>query len=88
MVRIGKSYQNLMVDLNASNEKLLARAVLIVIEATGCTAEAAEAALEATGNDVKLAILVVATGLDVAAARAALAAAGGFLRRAIESAPR
>ena len=47
----------------------------------------AEAALELTGNDVKLAILVRLTGLEVTAARATLALAGGFLRRAIESKP-
>lgn len=83
MIRIGKSYQNLMVDLNASNEKLLARAVRIVIEATGCSAAEAESVLERTGNDVKLAILVTLTGKGVEAARADLRAAGGFLRRAI-----
>lgn len=83
MIRIGKSYQNLMVDLHASNEKLLARAVRIVMQATECSAQQAEAALEASNNDVKLAILVQLTGLDVAAGQAALAATGGILRRAI-----
>lgn len=83
MIRIGKSYQNLMVDLHASNKKLLARAVRIVMQATECSAQQAEAALEATSNDVKLAILVQLTGLDVAAGRAALVAAGGILRQAI-----
>lgn len=84
MIRIGKTYQNLMVDVNASNEKLLARAVRIVMQATDCTPQQAEAALELTDNDVKLAILVRLTGLDVAAARNTLQSAGGFLRRAIE----
>lgn len=83
MIRIGKSYQNLMVDLNASNEKLLARAVRIVMQATECSAAEAEAVLERTGNDVKLAILVTLTGRSVEDARAALREAGGFLRRAI-----
>lgn len=86
MIRIGKSYENLMVDLHASNKKLLARAVRIVMEATHCTAAEAEAVLEKTDNDVKLAILVQLTGLDLATARAALAASGGFLRSAIEGA--
>lgn len=85
MIRIGKSYQNLMVDLVASNHKLLARAVRIVMQATECSEDAAERALEATGNDVKLAILVLLTGDSVADARAALGASGGFLRRAIEA---
>ncbi|TPJ89641.1 N-acetylmuramic acid 6-phosphate etherase [Mesorhizobium sp. B2-5-4] len=83
MIRIGKSYQNLMVDLNPSNRKLVVRAIRIVMQATGCTAPQARQALDRTGNDVKLAILVTITGLDVEAARAALAKAGGFLRKAI-----
>ena len=86
MIRIGKTYQNLMVDLHASNKKLLARAVRIVMQATECSAPEAEAALEKTHNDVKLAILVQLTGLDVEAARATLQSAGGFLRRAIDTA--
>ena len=86
MIRIGKTYQNLMVDLNASNKKLLARAVRIVMQATECSAAEAEAVLEKTHNDVKLAIFAQLTGLDAKAAEAALQSAGGFLRRAIESA--
>ena len=86
MIRIGKTYQNLMVDLNASNEKLLARAVRIVMQATDCTMDAAEAALARTGNDVKLAILTTLTGKGVEEARAAMSGAGGFLRRALEGA--
>lgn len=84
MIRIGKTYQNLMVDVNASNEKLLARAVRIVMQATDCTRQDAESVLELTDNDVKLAILVQLTGLDVTAARDTLQSASGFLRRAIE----
>ncbi|TPN01937.1 MULTISPECIES: N-acetylmuramic acid 6-phosphate etherase [unclassified Mesorhizobium] len=83
MIRIGKSFQNLMVDLNPSNKKLVARATRMVMQTTGCTAQRAKQALHQTGNDVKLAILVTITGMDVEAARAALAKAGGFLRRAI-----
>jgi N-acetylmuramic acid 6-phosphate etherase len=85
MIRIGKTYQNLMVDLHASNEKLVARAVRIVMQATDCTIEDAERALERTGNDVKLAILATLTGKSVADARTAIDGAGGFLRRAINS---
>lgn len=86
MIRIGKTYQNLMVDLSASNEKLLARAVRIVMQATECTLQDAEQALERTGNDVKLAILTTLTGKSVEDARMAISAAGGFLRRALEGA--
>ncbi len=83
MIRIGKSYQNLMVDLRPSNKKLVARAIRIVMQTAGCTAAQAKQALDSTGNDVKLAILVAITGMDVEAARAALGRAGGFLRKAI-----
>ena len=83
MIRIGKSYQNLMVDLNATNKKLVARASRIVMEATDCTAEQAREALDRTHNNVKLAILITMTGMDVDAGQDALARAGGFLRTAI-----
>ncbi|MES0033813.1 N-acetylmuramic acid 6-phosphate etherase [Mesorhizobium sp. M0046] len=83
MIRIGKSYQNLMVDLNPSNKKLVARAIRIVMQTTGCAAQQARQALDQTGNDVKLAILVTITGVGVEEARKALANAGGFLRKAI-----
>jgi N-acetylmuramic acid 6-phosphate etherase len=86
MIRIGKTYQNLMVDLNASNEKLVARAVRIVMQATDCAIEAAEDALDRTGNDVKLAILTTLTGKSVEDARTAIRGSGGFLRRALDGA--
>jgi N-acetylmuramic acid 6-phosphate etherase len=84
MIRIGKTYQNLMVDVRPTNQKLLARAVRIVMQASGCEADAAQAALSRSGNDVKLAILITLTGLEPDAARGMLARSGGFLRRAIE----
>ena len=83
MIRIGKSYQNLMVDVSASNKKLVARASRIVIQATGCTLQEARRVLDLTGNDVKLAILMEITGMGIEEARAALQNAGGFLRKAI-----
>ncbi len=85
MIRIGKTYQNLMVDVSATNEKLLARAVRIVMQATGCEVEDAKRVLDLTGHDVKLAILIVMTGIGVDEGRAALRDAGGFLRPAINS---
>jgi len=85
MIRIGKTYQNLMVDLHASNAKLVARAARIVMDATGCSLDEARAALQKTGNDVKLAILITMTGMSPAEARQALENACGFLRSAIES---
>ena len=84
MIRIGKSYQNLMVDLHASNDKLLARAVRIVMQATECSVADAQQALERTGSNVKLAILTLLTGQSVEEARTAMRGADGFLRRALE----
>jgi N-acetylmuramic acid 6-phosphate etherase len=85
MIRIGKTYQNLMVDLHASNKKLVARAARIVMQATDCSLDEARDALNQTGNDVKLAILITLTGMNPAEARDAIEEAGGFLRKAIES---
>ncbi|WP_286140682.1 MULTISPECIES: N-acetylmuramic acid 6-phosphate etherase [Enterobacteriaceae] len=83
MVKFGKVYQNLMVDMKASNIKLIDRACRMVVEATGVTLEQARSVLEQTGYDVKPAILMVLTGLDVEAARARLEAHQGFLRAAL-----
>lgn len=84
MIRIGKSYENLMVDVHPSNRKLFARAARIVMQATRCTADEARQALDRTDNDVKVAILITKTGMGVEAARSALDNAGGFLRKAID----
>lgn len=83
MIRIGKTYQNLMVDVESTNDKLIARTARIVIEATGCDAQTARIVLEQTGNDVKLAIMMVKTGLPIDKARDLLAGAKGFLRQAL-----
>lgn len=86
MVRIGKTYGNLMVDMIASNKKLEARAARMVVEATGATLEEATVALEAANYSSKLAILMLLSGKDAGAARHALDAAGGVLRRALSGA--
>lgn len=86
MIRLGKSYQNLMVDVKATNEKLVARAARIVIQATECDKELATSTLEQTDYDVKLAILVILTGMDLDTARAQLEKKQGFLRLAVEDA--
>ena len=83
MIRIGKVYQNLMVDVTVSNGKLYARAVRIVMDAAGISSNEAEALLERTGNDVKLAILMALTDLEVQQGRELLAKSGGYLRKAI-----
>ncbi|MFC3094048.1 N-acetylmuramic acid 6-phosphate etherase [Alteromonas sediminis] len=84
MIRIGKSYENLMVDVNASNEKLRARAIRIVMQASGCQKEVAAQALKLAGNSAKLAILMVLTGLGAQDAKALLDKNHGFLRASVE----
>lgn len=58
MVRLGKVYRGRMVDMRATNDKLRSRAVAMVMDITGCDEDKASAALEATGYNVKLAVLV------------------------------
>jgi N-acetylmuramic acid 6-phosphate etherase len=85
MVRLGKTYGNLMVDLRATNEKLRARSEKTIINATQTDpANAAEALTRADGS-VKVAILMVETGVPPAEARALLDRHDGFLRAAIDA---
>jgi N-acetylmuramic acid 6-phosphate etherase len=84
MIRSGKTYRNLMIDVNASNEKLYARAVRIVMQATECDYQCAKSALDMADNSTKLATFMVLTGLDLATAKTALLQNKGFLRKAIE----
>ncbi|WP_022883003.1 N-acetylmuramic acid 6-phosphate etherase [Gryllotalpicola ginsengisoli] len=83
MVRLGKTYRSLMVDVKASNAKLRRRATRIVCEATGADETQAVRALEQADWGAKLAIAMLATGLSAPDARAALDAAGGVLGRLI-----
>jgi len=83
MIEIGKTYGNLMVDVQATNRKLTARAVRIVRQVTGAGAERAEAALAQAGGSAKVAIVTLQTGVTPDEARQRLAHAGGFLRRAL-----
>ena len=85
MIRSAKVYQNLMVDLHASNEKLVARAVRIVMQATDCTADQARQALDAAGMSAKLAILHLLSGQSIAQCRTQLAKQDGFIRNALAS---
>ncbi len=83
MIRSGKSYQNLMVDVNASNAKLHARAIRIVTQATDCDPEQAKQALEDCGYHCKSAILMLLTSSTFEQAKAMLAVNNGFLRDAL-----
>ncbi|MHC6627667.1 N-acetylmuramic acid 6-phosphate etherase [Streptomyces globosus] len=83
MIRLGKTYGNLMVDLRASNEKLRARSRRIVALATGAGDDEVEGALAAAGGEVKAAILVLLAGVDGPTASALLTASHGHLRAAL-----
>ncbi len=84
MVRIGKVYQNLMVDMQATNIKLVDRASRMVCQATGCSAEEAETALKQTQYEVKTAILMVLSGIAADQAKSLLIRHKGFLRAALQ----
>lgn len=88
MVRLGKTYGNVMVDLQYTNKKLRVRAESTVMRVAQVSAEEASDALDAVGGSVKEAILVLKTGLTPDAARALLVEHGGFLRAAIDAASR
>ncbi|MFG3294594.1 N-acetylmuramic acid 6-phosphate etherase [Streptomyces sp. NPDC048179] len=86
MIRLGKTYGNLMVDVRASNDKLRARSRRIVALATGASDEEIEEALGATGGEVKNAILVILAGVDGPLAARLLEESGGRLRAALTTA--
>jgi len=87
MIRLGRAYGNLMVDLKAVSDKLRDRGERIVMECCGVGRVAARAAIDAAGGSVKLAIVMVRTGTGRTEAEQALAAAGGFVRRAVGDPP-
>lgn len=84
MVRLGKVYSNLMVDMAPANEKLLDRGRRIVAEAAGVSAAEAARVLDAAGRRVKTAIVMAVRRCSADEADAALARAGGLIRRALE----
>lgn len=83
MIKLGKVYGNLMVDVQATNQKLAERSKLIVMEATGCSRAEAEAALDSTEGSAKLAIFLRLSGLDVQTAKQKLKAADGYVAKAL-----
>jgi N-acetylmuramic acid 6-phosphate etherase len=83
MVRLGKTYGNLMVDVRVTNAKLRDRATRIVEQVAGADPAQAAAALAAAGDDAKLAVTMLRTGASTDEARARLEAADGHLRRAL-----
>ena len=84
MILMGKCYQNLMVDVQASNEKLKARAIRIVMQATDCNKALAEETLKQADQNAKLAIMMILSGLDRAQAEALLEKHQGKLQLALK----
>jgi N-acetylmuramic acid 6-phosphate etherase len=87
MIRLGRAYGNLMVDLLALSAKLRDRGERIVMECAAVDRAAARAAIEAAGGSVKVAIVMVRQGVEKAEAERMLAAASGFVRRAVGDPP-
>lgn len=85
MVRMGKVYNNLMVDVKASNKKLIERCKNIVMQACGCSYEEAEKALSMCEYKPKVAIVMILKKVDAESARRLLDKNGGFVKRAIEN---
>ncbi|NMB25732.1 MAG: N-acetylmuramic acid 6-phosphate etherase [Firmicutes bacterium] len=83
MVNLGKVYENLMVDMQITNKKLLQRAIRMIEMVTGVSDREAEALLDVSGNDIKSAIVMGKLGVDLPTAQALLSKTGGFTRKAI-----
>lgn len=85
MIKLGKTYRGVMVDLVATNEKLHARSIRTMTQLAGVSVNDAAAALSASAGSVKLALLMLATGTDAEVAKNALGQADGILRDAISA---
>src|SRR5690625_3967991 len=84
MIKIGKVYENLMVDLHVSNEKLLERAKNIIMTITDVTYEEAGEFLIKTNNKVKPALVMIEAQVDLETANKSIEEANGFVRKAID----
>ena len=84
MIKSGKVYSNLMVDVEATNAKLIERQVSIVMEATECDRNTAQTALNACGSHCKTAIVMVLANLSAEEAKTLLADNQGFIRQALQ----
>lgn len=84
MIKLGKVYGNLMVDVKPSNEKLIRRCVTIVCAAAACSESEAAAALEACGYRPKIAIVMLLRGVDADRASRLLAQAGGRIAEVLQ----
>lgn len=84
MIKIGKTYQNLMVDVKPSNEKLVERSKRMIMEATGCTYEEAKNAFEECNRKVKVAIVKILLNCSAEEAKERLQKSQGFVKKAIK----
>ena len=84
MIRLGKVYENMMIDLQMTNKKLVERSKRIVMTITGLTYEESEKYLNEAGGHVKTALVMIKANVDADEARRRLKKAGGFVRKAIE----
>jgi N-acetylmuramic acid 6-phosphate etherase len=87
MIRLGKVYGNMMVDMRAGNQKLLRRALDMTQKITGASAQTAEQALQETGYEIKPALVMLLAGVSLEEARRRLEQAGGRVRAAIGEHP-
>ena len=87
MIRLGKTYGNLMVDLRATNDKLVDRSQRIVVEVCGVSREEAKSLLDRAGKSVKTAIVMQKKGVGREEAETLLSDNGGVIRRIIPGAP-
>lgn len=85
MIKYGKVYENLMVDVKASNDKLINRCKTIVMEATGVSIEEAEAILNETSYNCKLAIFMIISKTNLSDAKRLLQENNGYIRKALEA---
>jgi N-acetylmuramic acid 6-phosphate etherase len=84
MIRLGKIYENMMIDLQMTNKKLVERSKKILMTITGISYEEAGDYLKKAGGHVKTALVMIKTGVDAEEARELLEKADGFVRKAIE----
>lgn len=84
MIKLGKVYGNLMVDIKATNENLIERAKGIVCEATGVTKNVAEEFLSKPNYDVKLAIFMIISELDLEESKEKLKKHNGYIAKALK----
>ena len=85
MIGVGKVYQNLMVDVQPTNEKLEERSKRIIMEATDCSYEEATKTFEASGKKVKRSIVMLLTSVDREEAEEKLTQAKGFIHQTLEN---